>query len=851
MNRLSYTFFRAFVFPLLLLLLCTLVLTWPTVITLSTHVVDRQDPLLNAWIMAWEAHQLLRAPLDLYHTNIFFPLHNTLAFSEILLSTSALVMPLQWLTDNALFSYNVAFLLSFFTTALGGYLLALYLTGQRGAALVAAVALAWSPYRMAHLSQLQLLAFGWLPLALIYLDRLLRGNLHQSANRVFRKPKWLKDGALFALFFLLQALSSFYSALFSALACTLYVVGWVLWKRRLPWSALAGGMFATAIVALIILPLSLPYFEIQQTLGAGWTLQQNEQFSASLQAYAYAPEGTVLWGSLTRPLRYVYGACCPPDTLFPGLTLLLLSGVALWRTKKACLKQGDRKGSADALRTPPLSASPTITPYHYVLSLRPSHVSRGGRSPLWLLIALVAFLLSLGPTLTVRALEPTGIALPYRWLWEYVPGFNAIRAPVRWAVLVSLALSMLAAIGITRLRWRWAAPLAFMLVLIEFAIVPLPLVTAPEAPASLPWLDAQAPTRILELPLAAERPRPSVPNDQPRRAWELSRLLEMQYFSTQHWHTTPDGYSGYIPTRHGDFVREIQALPSRRAVTLLQGLGVRYVIIHEDDLDEARARQLQQPLPESVREIARFDDERILALAPYNHPGLPNELPPNYLNRLPPEQQIEYPLVLTTPNGFYVPLKGEPLQVQVTWQHHTGNTRQTTVRVPWPMIIEEVAVLSLPLDTPPSGEWVLTLTGTYPEGRGFSLKQPINIADTHSSPATLLPVKLLSATQNENNRLTLTWLCQQALTRYYSISVRLFDQQGQLVAQQDGPPGGDVPTIAWQPGINYSANWQLEELEGALEHYRVVVLWYDPEGGPPVRVWDGKEFVEQVEVQIR
>jgi len=809
---------RPFAFPFLLLLLFTIILTWPTVITLSTHVVDRQDPLLNAWIMAWEARQLLIAPLELYQTNIFFPLRNTLAFSEILLSSSALVMPIQWAFDHALISYNLAFLLSFFTTALGGYLLALYLTAHRGAALVAAVAFAWSPYRMSHLSQLQLLAFGWLPLALIYLDRLLRDRPPTSLSTSINYKKWLKDSFLFALFFLLQALASFYSALFSTLACLCYVVGWLIWHRTLPLRAITGGLLAALLVALIMVPLSLPYFEIQQTLGAGWTLAQNEQFSASLQAYLYAPEGTLLWGPLTRPFHYIYGACCPPDTLFPGLTLLFLSVVALWGSKQT-----------------PQSASNQRS-----LSLT--------RTRIWLLIALVAFLLSLGPTLTIKALEPTGIPLPYRWLWTHLPGFNAIRAPVRWVVLVSLALSMLTAIGIARLRGRWVAPLALLLLLLEFAIFPLPLVTAPTAPASLAWLDEQPPTHILELPLAAERPRPDVATDQPRRAWEESRLLEMQYFSTTHWHTTPDGYSGYIPTRHGDFVREISTFPAKRAVTFLQGLGVQYVVIHEDDLNATRLEQFQQPLPEGVQEIARFDDERILQLPLYDHPGLPNETLP--ISQLPANQPIAYPLVLTTANGAYVPRQGEPLNVQVTWQAPDGSTYDTNTSVPWPMIIEQVAVLPLSLTTPSAGDWTLTLIGSYPEGRNFHLQQAIHLADSHPAPPTLLPVTL-HATNTENlNPLTLTWQSEQPLTRYYSISVRLFDQQNQPISQQDGPPGGDIPTIAWQPGTKYEATWEFNELNGQnIEDYHVIVLWYDPEGGAPVQVWDGDAFVEQVEVR--
>lgn len=781
--------------PLLALLCLTLALTWPTAVTLTTHVPDRQDPLLNAWILAWEAHQLLLAPLDLYHANIFFPQTHTLAYSEVLLSTSLLVMPLQWLTGHALLSYNVAFLLAFFLTALGGYLLALYLTGQRGAALVAGVALAWSPYRMGHLSQLQLLTFGWLPLALIYLDRLLRAD--------DRRPRaWLKASFLFALFFLLQALASFYAALFSAIACALYVLGWLAWRRRLARSALAGGILAGALIVGVMLPVSLPYFQVQRTLGAGWTLEQNEQFSASLQAYAYAPEGTLLWGPLTRPLRYVYGPCCPPDTLFPGLTLLVLSAVGL------------RRG--------------------------------GGRRGLWLALAAVAFLLSLGPTLTLRAGEPTGIPLPYRWLWEWLPGFNAIRAPVRWAVLGTLALSLLAALGLARLRWRAAPALALLLVLLEFAVLPLPLVPAPQAPAALAWLDAQPPTRILELPLAAARPVPPVPDDEPRRAWEQSRLLEAQFFSTVHWHTTPDGYSGYIPARHGDFTREMAALPEPRALALLQGLGVRYLLLHEDDLDEATLARWRAPLPAALREVARFGDERVLELAPYAHPDLPNESLP--LTTLPPDQELLVPLVLTSPSGPYVPVAGEPLLVEAHWRTADGrDERRQAVRVPWPLIVEEVAVLALPLRTPPSGDWTLTLSGTYPEGRGFVLEQPLQIVPEAAAPPPLLPVFLAETTWPDRQTVHLAWRSLAPLTRYYSLSVRLLAPDGTLVAQRDGPPGGELPTLGWRAGATHTADWTFDlppEADG--RDYRLVVLWYDAEDGQRAHLWDGAQFVAEV-----
>src|SRR5678815_558922 len=70
--------------------------TWPQAARLGTAVTDFGDPLLNAWILAWVAHAIVRDPLHLFNTNIFFPEQNTLAYSETLIVPAILAAPLLW-----------------------------------------------------------------------------------------------------------------------------------------------------------------------------------------------------------------------------------------------------------------------------------------------------------------------------------------------------------------------------------------------------------------------------------------------------------------------------------------------------------------------------------------------------------------------------------------------------------------------------------------------------------------------------------------------------------------------------------------------------------------------------------
>ena len=98
----------------------------------------------------------------------------------------------------------------------------------------------------------------------------------------------------------------------------------------------------------------------------------------------------------------------------------------------------------------------------------------------WFALVLVgAAVLSCGPTLRSggRALVDTA---PYGWLYNAVPGFDGIRVPARFGMLVALCLSVLAGLGLHRLTRHarhaggWLA-LAALLVLAEGGAAPIPL----------------------------------------------------------------------------------------------------------------------------------------------------------------------------------------------------------------------------------------------------------------------------------------------------------------------------------------------------------------------------------------
>jgi len=123
----------------------TVALTWPLVRGLARDVPsDFGDPLLNSWIVAWNADRFLRLLsgdvagfAQIWHANIFQPEPYVLAYSELLHAQGLQALPIWALTRNPILCYNLLFLSTFVLSGLGMYLLVRELTGDWRAGFVA------------------------------------------------------------------------------------------------------------------------------------------------------------------------------------------------------------------------------------------------------------------------------------------------------------------------------------------------------------------------------------------------------------------------------------------------------------------------------------------------------------------------------------------------------------------------------------------------------------------------------------------------------------------------------------------------------------------------------------------
>lgn len=92
--------------------------------------------------------------------------------------------------------------------------------------------------------------------------------------------------------------------------------------------------------------------------------------------------------------------------------------------------------------------------------------------------------------------------------------------------------------------------------------------------------------------------------------------------------------------------------------------------------------------------------------------------------------------------------------------------------------------------------------------------------------------------------LRLWWSAEEPLDSDYSITVRVVNQRGQLVAQADGPaidPDTPEPTSAWQPGVIYQDSRTIilpDNIASGSDQYTVLVGVY--------QWWDGMHLLPEV-----
>jgi hypothetical protein len=581
------------------------------------------DPLLTMWTLSWNTTTLLHNPMHLWQAQLLYPNPLTLSYSESFLGETPFFAPFFLITHNPVLSYNLVFYLTFLLCATNMYILARYHTGKPFAAFVAALIYAFAPYRLGEIDHIHVIAGEWIPLVLLYLDLSLK------------QGKW-RHWSLFAIFYLLQLLSSVYYGIFLSYTVLAYVI--IRYTRPLLVKVhqqrrkylaylLAQGQKPAVVFTVMLVTLGFlmaPYI-LQLSSGLARSISQTANFSAFVSDFRFAAPFNWLYG-----ISSYNGVSLQLDSehyLFLGLTtmgLAALGTILAWRRH-----------------------DPTM------------------RAFLW--TGLIVLLFAFGPVLQFSTssgaplisgpnypdsakIHPPNLPMPWYLAYYVLPGFKGLRVPARLIGVLLVILALLAAYGVAwlqEMRQLGAAvdmaeasaattihehdghtvyssggaclrhagascilalattpPLrTIRTIAIQCVLILLPLAILLEAvPAYLPvtrvptgnaipavyqWLATHGDQQpIVELPMAHLDENFSTRDE----AW-------YDYYAIYHSHPIVNGWSGYRPALTTYIAGVLLNFPSADSLAILKRYAIRYVVLHLQLYKPAAAAAL---LPEAM-----------------------------------------------------------------------------------------------------------------------------------------------------------------------------------------------------------------------------------------------------------
>jgi hypothetical protein len=234
----------------------------------------------------------------------------------------------------------------------------------------------------------------------------------------------------------------------------------------------------------------------------------------------------------------------------------------------------------------------------------------------------VAFILSLGPDIRTNG-RLIGETAPYSLLYAYVPGFDGLRVPARFAMLVMLFLATLASVGgaaiergvrrggaivvclgFIALTESIAAPIVVNGTSTEPGYAPPPprVYTHENVPAVYRFLKTlpSPGTVIVEFPFG-----------------ETAFELRYMFYSINHWHPLLNGYSGTFPlsySRGGALLRRPLSAPELAWQSVRES-GATHAVVHESLYLNGEGRAVSRWMADrGATLISEFDGDRVFAL---------------------------------------------------------------------------------------------------------------------------------------------------------------------------------------------------------------------------------------------
>ncbi|MGQ0761230.1 MAG: DUF4214 domain-containing protein [Acidobacteriota bacterium] len=587
----------------------TALMTWPWILNIRDALSDRGDSYTHSYWVWWGGYQLFNDPLNLFNSTLFFPYKNTLAFSENDFGIALIFAPLQLLGFRPVTVVSIATLFAYAFSGYAMFRLTRTLTNSSASAWIAGIVFAFIPYHFQRLPHLATISAGWVPLTL-------EAVVLFARQRTWRRAAWV------SVTFTMNALtcvSLFILTLIPFGLSALILVGWYqAWRDRRFW--IRGGLlFGAAAVAVSL--FLYPYYQVSQMYGFARKAEDAILLSALPIHWLAASERNKIWKGLGGK------AAIDELMLFPGLLSPLLGLAAFFLVKPLADQHQAFKEKAARLLTRyrilvmSLDLVAVALLLLALLTAGYGEVQLGtfGSTPVRLtspILPLGLFLIVLGirfwlayPILIQRLVQqkrlvrtffsnPRSLALTiattwlvtgffgsfgmnfffHRLLFEYVLVFRSLRAPVRWAMVCYVGLSILAGIGAVRVlelaaRWIPRVPrFAVCIVLAVFILFELRV-------APIQFAHGEVDPDAITLRL----------RDTPMAGGIVELPAEKDNYAYYRYHVRAADHRRPIVTAHTSFappiVQEIEGLTAARPIPdsfldLLEKIPTSYLVVH-------------------------------------------------------------------------------------------------------------------------------------------------------------------------------------------------------------------------------------------------------------------------------
>lgn len=522
----------------------------------GTHLLDHFDQKSFIWSLEWLNHSVVGSGniKDLLNSNIFYPHKGTGAWSDMILGFIPLYSLFRLFSENLILCLNLIALSLTFLSCLGMLRLGRILTGQASiiAPVIGCIGLI-STGQEGHIQMKSAALITWMALSVL--------RYHETGKSRYLAGACVLWGLLFHSSIYLFLMTSYLSLLLLASSLVVAPARTYRWllsafsKLRSPRIALCCALVTSTIAVAVV-----QYLRAKELQGT-YSLEEAVTYSGRLLSLFDAPSSSLLF----KP-RYSDWGSHEAKLMFGILTLfLVVAGLTL----------------------PPAASEGRRIP---ISTLRPI-VS----------LALICFVLALGPYEKISFQSGTKIPLPGWLFWSYLPGFSAMRTAGRFATIGVLAIAILAEVGFRRVlglynsdvNRRVVAAVVVALLTVEQASVlptyPITLISHPKFYTSLNHL--LPPDAVLvELPL-------TLPNHFENINW----FLEQELSSTLHWRRLLIGYSSKTSP---ELSQAVSLWNSARRdngladsfLNYLKALGISHIILNTDLMSPAEVESARHYL---------------------------------------------------------------------------------------------------------------------------------------------------------------------------------------------------------------------------------------------------------------